>query len=79
MAVLVNIASARVIGDAIGFGVAVAGGAIGDGLVFSRLVEGVARQPEAQGRLMALAFIGVGIVEALPIISLVLFLIHLIG
>ncbi|MDA8200943.1 MAG: ATP synthase F0 subunit C [Thermaerobacter sp.] len=69
----------RAVGDAIGFGVAVAGGAIGDGLVFSRLVEGVARQPEAQGRLMPLAFIGVGIVEALPIISLVLFLIHLIG
>jgi F-type H+-transporting ATPase subunit c len=69
----------RAVGDAIGFGVAVAGGAIGDGLVFSRLVEGVARQPEAQGRLLPLAFIGVGIVEALPIISLVLFLIHLIG
>jgi F-type H+-transporting ATPase subunit c len=74
-----DITSARAIGDAIGFGVAVAGGAIGDGLVFSRLVEGVARQPESQGRLMSLAFIGVGIVEALPIISLVLFLIHLIG
>jgi F-type H+-transporting ATPase subunit c len=72
-----DINSARAIGDAIGFGVAVAGGAVGDGLVFSRLVEGVARQPEAQGRLMPLAFIGVGIVEALPIISLVLFLIHL--
>ena len=74
-----DLASARAFGDAIGFGVAVAGGAIGDGLVFSRLVEGVARQPEAQGRLMSLAFIGVGIVEALPIITLVLFLIHLIG
>ena len=74
-----DLTAMRAVGDAIGFGGAVAGGAIGDGLVFSRLVEGVARQPEAQGRLMPLAFIGVGIVEALPIISLVLFLIHLIG
>ena len=74
-----DLTAMRAVGDAIGFGVAVAGGAIGDGLVFSRLVEGVARQPEAQGRLLPLAFIGVGIVEALPIISLVLFLIHLIG
>jgi F-type H+-transporting ATPase subunit c len=72
-----DINSARAIGDAIGFGVAVAGGAVGDGLVFSRVIEGVARQPESRDTLLPLAFLGVGLVEALPIISLVLFLIHL--
>ena len=76
---LSDLTSARVIGDAMGFGVAAAGGAVGDGLVASRLIEGVARQPEAQGRLMPLAFLFIGLVEALPIIALVLFLVHLIG
>lgn len=79
MAALLDIASARVIGDAIGFGMAAAGASIGDGLVAGRLVEGVARQPEAQGRLMPLAFLGIGLVEALPIILLVLLLVHVIG
>jgi F-type H+-transporting ATPase subunit c len=76
---LLDLKSAQAIGDAIGFGMAVAGGAIGDGLLFSRVVEGTARQPEMRGQLMSLAFIGVAVVEALPIISLVLFIIHLIG
>ncbi len=76
---LLSLTSARAIGDAIGFGVAAAGGSVGDGLVASRLIEGVARQPEAQGRLMPLAFLFIGLVEALPIIALVLFLVHLIG
>lgn len=79
MAALLDLTSARAIGDAIGFGVAAAGASIGDGLVSSRLVEGVARQPEAQGRLMPLAFLGIGLVEALPIILLVLLLVHVIG
>jgi F-type H+-transporting ATPase subunit c len=79
MAVPLELTSARAIGDAIGFGVAAAGASIGDGLVSARLVEGVARQPEAQGRLMPLAFLGIGLVEALPIILLVLLLVHVIG
>lgn len=68
-----DLTSARAIGDAIGFGVAVAGGAIGDGLVFSRLVEGVARQPEALGRLLTWSLVGVGLVEAWPVIAFVYF------
>lgn len=45
---------------------------IGNGLIVSRTVEGVARQPEARGQLMGIMFIGVGLVEALPIIGVVI-------
>ncbi|WCK56905.1 F0F1 ATP synthase subunit C [Aneurinibacillus sp. Ricciae_BoGa-3] len=51
------------------FGLAAVGAGIGNGLVVSRTIEGVARQPEARGSLMGLMFLGLGLVEALPIIA----------
>jgi len=48
---------------------------VGDGLVTSRTVEGIARQPEARGNLLTTMFISVGIIEAFPIIALVFALI----
>jgi F-type H+-transporting ATPase subunit c len=54
------------------FGLGALGAGIGNGLIFSRTVEGISRQPELRGALTATAFIGVGLVEAMPIISLVL-------
>ena len=60
-------------------GLIMAGGAIGagigDGLVTSRTVEGVARQPEARNQLLPIMLISVGLIEALPIITLVFALI----
>ncbi len=54
-------------GAYIGGGVALAGGAagaaIGDGLAGSQLVAGIARQPEAQGRLFTPFFLTVGLAE----------------
>jgi F-type H+-transporting ATPase subunit a len=53
---------------------AMAGGAIGagvgDGLAGSSYIEGVARQPEAQGRLQTIFFLTVGLVEAMFFINL---------
>ena len=50
-----------VAGAMVGGGIALAGGAIGagigDGLAGSQYIAGVARQPEAQGRLQSLFFI----------------------
>jgi F-type H+-transporting ATPase subunit c len=64
-----------VVGGFIGAGLILAGGAIGagigDGLVTSRTVEGIARQPEARGQLLTTMFISVGLIEAYPIIALV--------
>jgi F-type H+-transporting ATPase subunit c len=65
-------ASAHILASGIGLGLAALGAGIGDGLVTSRFVEGIARQPEAQSRLMTNTFISVGLIEALPLIVLVL-------
>ncbi|KRK89292.1 hypothetical protein FC99_GL000366 [Levilactobacillus koreensis JCM 16448] len=52
------------------FGAAIGGG-IGDGIVISKMLEGMVRQPELSGQLRTNMFIGVGLVEAMPIISFV--------
>ena len=61
-------------GALVGAGLALAGGgigaAIGDGIAGSSLIQGVARQPEAQGRLTGLFFLTVGLVEAAYFINL---------
>jgi F-type H+-transporting ATPase subunit c len=61
-------------GGLVGGGLALGGGAIGaavgDGLAGSSLIQGVTRQPEAQGRLTTLFFITVGLVEAMYFINL---------
>jgi len=65
-------AGAAMIGMAIAVGLASVGAGIGDGLVSGRTIEGIARQPELRGSLMTTMFIGIGIIEALPIIAVVI-------
>jgi F-type H+-transporting ATPase subunit c len=50
-------------------GLAAVGAGIGNGLVVGRTIEGIARQPEAKGMLQTQMFIGLGLVEALPVIA----------
>lgn len=57
---------------AIAIGLGALGAGIGNGLIVSRTVEGIARQPEAGKELRTLMFIGVALVEALPIIAVVI-------
>src|SRR6476646_8673407 len=61
-------------GALIGGGLIMAGGAIGagigDGIAGNALIAGIARQPEAQGRLFTPFFITVGLVEAAYFINL---------
>ncbi|HEY8687149.1 MAG TPA: F0F1 ATP synthase subunit C [Chloroflexota bacterium] len=70
-------------GAYIGAGIMIGGGAIGagigDGLVTSQLVAGLARQPEARGLLTTWMFIGVGLIEAYAVIALVFGLVILFG
>ena len=70
-------------GAYIGAGLMIGGGAIGagvgDGLVTSQLVAGLARQPEARGLLTTWMFIGVGLIEAYAVIALVFGLVVLFG
>lgn len=46
------------------------GSAVGDGIVASKAVEAIARQPEARPNIFTFMFLGVGVLEAFPIISL---------
>jgi len=66
--------SIEMAGALIGGGLILGGGAIGaaigDGIAGSQLIAGVARQPEAQGRLFTLFLITVGLVEAAYFINL---------
>ncbi|MDR0846814.1 MAG: F0F1 ATP synthase subunit C [Lactobacillales bacterium] len=58
-------AAIAVMGAAIGAGV-------GNGLIISKTIEGISRQPELDGRLTGKMFIGVALVEAMPIIAVVI-------
>lgn len=64
--------SLGVIAAAIAIGLSALGAGIGNGLIVSRTIEGVARQPELRGSLQTIMFIGVALVEALPIIGVVI-------
>jgi F-type H+-transporting ATPase subunit c len=58
----------------ISFGLIVAavafGSAVGDGVIGSKAVEAIARQPEARPNIFTFYFLGVGILEAFPVIGL---------
>jgi F-type H+-transporting ATPase subunit c len=60
----------------VSFGIIVAavafGSAIGDGIVSSKAVESIARQPEARPNIFTFMFLGVGVLEAFPVIGLAL-------
>ncbi|MFB4169815.1 F0F1 ATP synthase subunit C [Virgibacillus sp. JSM 102003] len=62
----------NLIAAAIAVGLAAVGAGIGNGLIVGRTVEGIARQPELKGQLQTTMFIGVGLVEAMPIIAVVI-------
>lgn len=65
------------LGAAIALGLAAIGAGVGNGLVTSKAVESIARQPEAKGSVMTTMLISVGLIEAVPIITLVIALILL--
>lgn len=52
------------------FGAAIAG-AFGDCIVIIKTLEGMVRQPEMSGQLRSTMFIGVGLVESMPILGFV--------
>jgi F-type H+-transporting ATPase subunit c len=63
------IAQGALIGGGLIMGGGAIGAGIGDGIAGNALVSGIARQPEAQGRLFT-PFITVGLVEAAYFINL---------
>jgi F-type H+-transporting ATPase subunit c len=66
------ILAAALIAAGLALGLGAIGAAIGDALAGSATIQGVARQPEAQGRLQVIMFLIVGLVEAMYFINLAL-------
>lgn len=57
----------------IGYGLGAIGPGIGVGLIFAAVINGTARQPEAQGKLMGIAWQTFVLVEVLALIGMVLY------
>lgn len=62
----------NILAAAIAVGLAAVGGGIGAGLIVGRTIEGISRQPELKSELQATMFLGIGLVEAMPIIAVVI-------
>lgn len=60
---------------AIGYGLGAIGPGIGVGLIWAAVINGTARQPEAQGKLMGIAWTTFVLTEVLALIGLVVYFI----
>ena len=69
--------AAALLGAGITMGLAVIGAGVGDGLVTSKFIDGITRQPEAKNTLFTNTLISVGLIEAMAIIATVVALIML--
>ena len=70
--------SAKAIASGVAIGVAAAGGAIGMGMAIAKSAEGIARQPEAEGKIrttmmLGLVFLETAIIYALLVVILIIF------
>ncbi|MBQ1733600.1 MAG: ATP synthase F0 subunit C [Lachnospiraceae bacterium] len=61
----------KAIGAGIGVGLAALGGAIGMGIAVSKSSEGVARQPEAGGKIQTMMMMGLVFIETVVIYALI--------
>ena len=66
-----NSAGFKAVAAGIGVGLAALGGAIGMGLAISKSAEGIARQPEAEGKIRSALMIGLVFIETAIIYALV--------
>lgn len=60
----------KLLGVAIGAGLAGLGAAVGIGLLAGKLLEGIARQPELETKLLGRFFLTAGLTDAVPIIAI---------
>ncbi|MDF7682532.1 F0F1 ATP synthase subunit C [Lactobacillus sp. ESL0679] len=56
---------------ALAAGIAALAASWGNGKVITKTIESMARQPESAGNLRSTMFIGVGLIEAVPILAVV--------
>ena len=67
----VNADAIRALAMALAAGVGVLGPGLGIGMLVSKALEGIARNPEAAGKIQATMFIGIAFAEALAIFAIV--------
>lgn len=61
----------------IGFGIAVLGGALGQGKIGAGAVEGAARNPSAAGRIQTIMILGLALIESLVLFALLVVFVKL--
>ena len=66
-----DIESAKILGMALAVGLGVIGPGIGIGILVSKALEGIARNPEAAPKIQSSMILGIAFVEALGIFALV--------
>jgi F-type H+-transporting ATPase subunit c len=59
----------------LGYGLAAIGPGVGVGLIFAAVINGTARQPEAQGKLQGIGFSTFVLTEVLALIGIVIYFI----
>jgi F-type H+-transporting ATPase subunit c len=64
--------SAKALGMALAVGLGVLGPGIGIGLIVSKALEAIGRNPEATGKITPMMFVGIAFTEALAIFALVI-------
>ena len=64
--------SAKALGMALAVGLGVLGPGIGIGLIVSKALEAIGRNPEAEGKITPMMFVGIAFTEALAIFALVI-------
>ena len=62
----------QLIGAGLAAGLAAIGAGIGNGYLFGKFMEGVSRQPEVESKLKSNAFVMFALVEAVPILAIVI-------
>ena len=62
----------QLIGAGLAAGLAAIGAGIGNGYLFGKFMEGVSRQPEVEPKLKSNAFVMFALVEAVPILAVVI-------
>lgn len=70
-AALINAEATKALAMAIAAGFGVMGPGIGIGILVSRALEGIARNPEAAGKIQSSMILGIAFAEALGILALV--------
>ncbi len=67
-----DLVSAKTLAMALAVGLGVIGPGIGIGIIVSGALEAIGRNPEAQGKITPLMFVGIAFTEALAIFAIVI-------